>query len=313
MEEQFPTLPASAKAEAAVWIARLHSDKRTRDDELGLQAWLAEDEANRSAFAQLTQTWEEIGGGLRRQRATSWSRRRILAGGGGVAAAVALGGALIMASWPGKSYATAIGEQRRITLEDGSTVLLDTDTRIHASIGRKFRQIRLEQGRSHFEVASDPLRPFIVSAAHRRVVAIGTAFDVSVLENNLSVVLIEGRAGVGDAGNPAGDLRMMRPGDRLTIASGSIERLDRPRLDIATAWQSGKAVFDNEPLQSAVAEINRYGRRPIFLQDAALGRQPISGTYATGDAAAFARSVALLLDASVVVESDRILLREQQS
>lgn len=64
-----------AKAEAAVWLARLHTDERTTADERAFRAWLAENEDHAAAFAELTAAWDVAGAYVPDQR-TSLMRGR---------------------------------------------------------------------------------------------------------------------------------------------------------------------------------------------------------------------------------------------
>lgn len=61
-------------------------------------------------------------------------------------------------------------------------------------------------------------------------------------------------------------------------------QVDRPRIGQALAWKRGEAVFDDVPLSKAVAEMNRYSRRPIVLVgDASVARRRVIGLFRTGD------------------------------
>ena len=54
-------LPESVRAEAAVWLALLHSDQRSEDTERDFRAWLAGDALHAAAFERMTHTWEATG------------------------------------------------------------------------------------------------------------------------------------------------------------------------------------------------------------------------------------------------------------
>lgn len=63
--------PARIRAEAALWLARLHSDTRSELTDCSCRAWLAEDPAHAAAFERLTNTWEATGS-LRRPESRRW-------------------------------------------------------------------------------------------------------------------------------------------------------------------------------------------------------------------------------------------------
>src|SRR5690606_6030511 len=86
-----------------------------------------------------------------------------------------------------EEYITYVGEQRLVQLEDGSQVRLNTNTRIQVSYSRQTRRIDLLQGEAYFDVSKDPQRPFEVIANHSIVRALGTEFNVSLLNSAVAV------------------------------------------------------------------------------------------------------------------------------
>ncbi len=286
------------RAEAAALFARWRSSAVCPEEQAGFQVWLAEDARHAAAFDAITGVWDLVGG-LNHARPMRYvppprTNRRTVLFGAGFLAAAALGTGLWMME-RGESYSTAIGEQRRVALADGSWVTLDTDTQITVWLRAGRREIILEQGRAFFEVAPDARRPFIVTAGAASVVAIGTAFGVSRQDASLSVILEHGRVNVALGASKNFDLV---PGDRLVSTPGEPARLDHPDLSLLMAWRQGRLGFDGETLAAAVAEMNRYGRRPLVIADPAIANLRISGLFNAGDSDAFAKSVAALLPVS---------------
>ncbi len=311
------SLTAETRAEAAAWLARLRSDARTPGDEAGFRAWLAENPRHQEAFDAINQAWEAVGGlGPERRRETlarrvparvDLRRRGLVTA--GLAVAVA-GGAF--GGWRtafAGVYSTSVGEQRRVALDDGSLVILDTDTKIRVAFDRERRRIELMRGRAHFQVAKDAGRPFVVAADERQVVGVGASFDVARQARGVAVVVIEGQVAVRE---PQAAAKVLAPGRRAVFHKGPA-RIDQPDIARVTAWQNGRAVFDNEPVSVAVAEMNRYSRRPIVLGDAAVGGMVISGVYRTGDTEAFAHSLAALLPLEVDMAPDRVVLTAEKT
>lgn len=302
----------SAKAEAAAWLARLRSEERGPADEAGFRAWLSQDARHARAFELVSAVWEasgSLGSGILRDRRPhrAFNRRAVVLGGAGALASIA--GVSAWKLMGAETYRTKVGEQRRIALADGSSVLLDTHTRIRVAFTPQERQIELIEGRAYFEVASDMLRPFRVQAGNRQVVAVGTAFDVFREEDEVAVILIEGRVAVQPAIDaPQSATRVLSAGERIVFAGSGKVAQDQPDLHEVTAWQAGRAVFDDRSLAEAVAEMNRYTRRPLVIADATLAGMRISGVYGTGAPEAFARSVCELLPAKAEFMQSQIVL-----
>ncbi len=286
----------AAREAAALWLARLHRDPPAPGDAQDFRAWLGEHPDHRIAFEAATRSWD-MAGGLRelypaRRAAPALGRRRLLQ----AAALVAIVGGGFGA-WRGAMagvYETGLGEQRRVELEDGSALLLDTATRLQVRIDEAARRVELTRGRVNCRVAEDVLRPFVVDAGVQKVVASGTVMDVRREAEQVSVLCLQGSADI--VATPAEPIQRLLVGQRLSVSASRPATIDQPdQLAPLTAWQNGQAIFDNSTLVDAVGEMNRYGQLRLDLADPRLARLRISGTYHVGDPAAFAQSAAKLL------------------
>ena len=88
---------------------------------------------------------------------------------------------------------TQVGQHLDYTLEDGSTIWLNSNTKVTLAYTEHFRRIKLLQGEAHFEVAKDAARPFEVYSNDRLVRAVGTAFSVHKRKDSLEVLVTEGK------------------------------------------------------------------------------------------------------------------------
>jgi len=253
--------------------------------------------------------------------------------GAGAATAGVLAVALVVGQqwWKQGAFATDVGEQRAVMLDDGSRMLLNTDTRVRVSFDDRQRTVNVRSGEAIFEVAKDPQRPFVVRVSGSEVVAVGTAFAVrygapsASRPSELTVTLIEGQVSVRPAPDVGADAVApekaisMKAGERLRLdhvagsAGTAPPALDRPNVEQVTAWKRSEAVFDGTALQDAVAEMNRYSRTPIVLVDG-LGDSTlrVSGLFRTGDNIGFARAVAHLHGLKLNAEAGRLELGKAQ-
>jgi transmembrane sensor len=300
---------AALRAQAAAWVARLHGPNRTEDVEVGLRRWLAESPEHAAAFELLTDTWEKSARLRRRpiERVASWenvgfrmSFSRAAVAATAVAVLAVLGTIVYLHT---DAVVTAVGEQRTLTLEDGSRVYLNTDSRAVVHYDKKLRQVELQKGEALFEVAKRPDWPFTVTAGNRQVTALGTSFIVKRDDADLAVTLVEGRVTVSpikdasaspqrslESGTPA--VFTLSPGQRLTFAKNESPKVDRPPMERVTAWQRGQVAFDNTPLADAVTEMNRYSTVRIVIQDPSAAAIRVSGIFRAGDSANFAQALA---------------------
>jgi transmembrane sensor len=305
------------RALAAAWLARIRADNVRPADRTGFQTWLDEDERHREAFTAVAAMWETTGSLDRHGdfHAKARPRRTALAARGAAVAAMlvlALTGAIFFArpEAPPATHVTGIGEQLRIPLPDGSTAMLDTGTTLRVAFSRSARVVELIQGRAFLDVAHDPAHPFIVRAGSREVIALGTSFNVEHSGQAMQVVLINGRVVVhqSDGARLAPDVELRMPGEFANLSASGEMRRGQANLERETAWQIGKIVFDDEPLSSAVAQMNRYSLRPIVLADESVGALRISGIYNIGNVDAFATSVSVLWPVEVTYQGEQVVL-----
>ncbi|WP_186456011.1 FecR family protein [Nitrospirillum pindoramense] len=308
----------AADVEAAAWMARLHAPDRTEDTVAAFRAWCAADPAHAAAFEHMTLVWD-VAGGLHAERAALASpplppppvrpvvsRRLVLAGlGGGLV--LAAGGIGFWRQAGAAVYSTAVGEQRRLTLADGTRVILDTDSEIRVRLDDKTRRVALTRGRASFTTAATDPRPFEVEAGgrHVQVQPGATQLDIRRDADDVTVTLVNGGARVDDL--PGGVASVTLAGGQQLVAAPTGTQVKQPDVADATAWQGGRAVFRDDTLAAAVAEMNRYSAVKLAVAPEVAGLR-VSGTYRVGDNAAFARSVGTLLTLRVVGQGQRLTL-----
>jgi transmembrane sensor len=193
------------------------------------------------------------------------------------------------------TYTTAVGEQRSISLADGSVLTLNTDSRVEVSLDGGPRSVRLLRGEAHFVVSPDAQRPFQVTAQGRLIQAVGTAFDLRLRkELTLDLTVTDGSVSVQDAPEviagslPHGaDLRQqVTAGEALHIRRDGrylLRQLDPQSLASLLAWRSGRLSFQGETLQEAVQEFSRYTPDRFEIPDRRLRELRISGDFPARD------------------------------
>jgi transmembrane sensor len=130
---------------------------------------------------------------MRKTWFTGWRRLAIAAS---IAILTILAGAFGLLEFSSPIYATALGEQRSIQFEDGSTVELNSRSKIRIKYSKQERDVELIEGQALFHVAHDVTRPFIVAVGATRVRAVGTQFDVYKRSNGTVVTVVEGKVAV---------------------------------------------------------------------------------------------------------------------
>ena len=300
--------------QAAGWRLKLMRDPSLGDSEEYLR-WCA-DPVNAKAREAVIKAWSTVGAlnstpellelrrhALARLREASTSRRKARRWMAGAAAAVvlcvALGGLYVNRCWLNTtSYKTDIGERRIVALPDGSRISMDSDTAVRVTYQDTSRSITLERGRSRFDVAHDPNRPFTVMAGPQTVVAIGTSFDVERLQSSVLVTLIQGQVVIKSAQAAATPETLgsaessisLKAGEELVVARNVRPAIVTTDLQVARAWEAGRLLFRDEPLGDAVARVNRYTAHPVEI-DPSIASIRVSGVFNAGDVSSFVSAV----------------------
>jgi len=91
---------------------------------------------------------------------------------------------------------TVLGEQRSLTLADGSVISLNASSDARVAFTAQARRVILARGEALLTVANEPERPFLVSTPEVTVQAIGTVFDVRASSGETAVTVLEGRVSI---------------------------------------------------------------------------------------------------------------------
>lgn len=292
------------RTEAERWLVRLldadaHDPRRTE-----FERWIAADPVHADAYGDAKRLWNlgveaarhpdlKAAANRAMHGARSGPARQLriwLAPAMAVTAAAIFLGAMFAVWWPGLGtpqrgvrYATRTGQQQAIQLQDGSALLLDTDSAVVVRYGAEARGVVLLHGRAEFQVRRDDNWPFVVRAGSGTVTDLGTTFQVSIGQHReVRVVLLEGKVSV------------KTPHSKSTLTSGEALRFDRAGLvrapypadlQAALGWTSGEVVARGWVLPRLLAEMNRYSVMKLELGDAALRNVHVTGTFRAGDQA----------------------------
>lgn len=281
------------EAEAAAWLARQDGAGWSALRQQELDAWLDADTRHRVAYLRLRAAWKEADAlageapGRARKPATlpRFSPWRIAAG---VVLAVALGAQLVWMTGRQdvQHYATRVGESRIVALDDGSRIMLNTDSQLRA-VADGGRKVWLERGEAYFDVAHDPARPFIVEAGDSRVTVLGTRFTVRRTGDGVRVLVAQGRVRVASGGASV----ELAPNEEALAHDDTIARATHTAAQTGQrlAWREGRIVFDGTSLADAAAEFNRYNERKVVVSDPAVAGIAIGGSFAPANVDGFVR------------------------
>ena len=333
----------AVEREVSAWIARLNADDVTDKDRERFQAWLSEHPLHVRAYEELSRTWSEL------VNAGPWVRAVLFAQSMNRAAAaraphsvfgrprppwalaaaaslvlVALG---VLVYWrtAGSSnvYTTAIGEHATISLPDGSTLELNSNSAASVDFTSVRRMIRLERGEGFFKVAHDTRRPFWVVGGGSWVRAVGTAFNVYLRPDDVRVTVSEGTVKVGGADLLNGSApfegalarapaAVLSAGEQADLhgSATATRKLSSAEVQRSLTWREGTLYFENQSLSEVVEEVGRYTKVHLVVADEAVGHLPVGGTFSASPQGTEALLTMLEQGFGLTVhrESDRVVI-----
>lgn len=318
-----PSAPPDPVLEQAIaWLVQLRAQPSGVAPDPALQAridaWRAADGRHESVWSELMASeaqfqrlvalpvapaqWQQPLSALNRSRSRRQSRRRWLGGvalglGSVALASLAARQAGLFDSLAGQRYATGTGDQRRVTLGDGTQLALNTATAVRLQFDAEQRLIALEHGEIFIDTGRDALsprhRPFLVQTAQGRLQALGTRFAVRQQEGVTRLSVLEGRVAV-DPGQ--GTRTVIVPGETVEIDTrGELRRQAIPAAAMdPTAWLDGSLVARDMRLGDVLAEMARYRHGWLVCEDGVASLK-VSGVFQLRDGDAALESLAQAL------------------
>lgn len=216
---------------------------------------------------------------------------------------------------PGSPLATAHGEIRVFMLTDGSSVTLDSDSRVEVVMNDAERRLRLREGKARVNVAQER-RPFVVEAGAGEVQADQAVFDIGFdRPGRIMVSLVSGTAAMRGLAQPAAYYTASRPlmtGKPMAYPATRFRPyFIQDRIIDDRDWPRGWAEYREISLAALVGEANRYAARPIVLDDPETGALKVSGRFKLTDTETFVSRTAELFDLAVSRRSDGTHLTQQ--
>ncbi len=298
-------LQNSAMDQALDWLIVL--DSPSPEQRHAFAAWLVADPAHAQAFARAEALWNGApvqaaaqalqapppARGLLQRLRPHWKPL--------ATAAVLLLGLGSFSNLPVRLQAdhmTVVGERQRLQLEDGSRVLLNTNSAFSSQISDTRKVARLYQGEAFFEVPASRGPNLEIEAGLLRASVRDTAFAVRYLDGETLVRVQRGDVDLRARDN---DVRLrLSAGDSVRIGPNGFARPEKldPLKDLA--WVQGRLVFENCPMSQVLDELRRYYPGWIVNTNRHLGDIAVTGNYRLDQPLDVVRALAQITSAKVM-------------
>ncbi len=294
------------REQAVDWLLRIRSENCTGAEHRTFEVWLAESPDHRQTYAEIEAQWQwmepfKTMNFPAREAALCYlskSRKRLFVY--SIAATFLLAVGLTAFSpdgWLGiwQNYRAEKGGRQVITLADGSSLELNTDSEVRIHYNHWQRHVELIKGEAFFTVAHDAERSFEVRVGYGHIRDIGTAFEVYLKPNQVIVAVQEGIVEIQAMGK-----RELTAGQQLAFNdTGEFQDVENQDVAALTAWRQGNLIFRNRRLDDVLAEVGRYHNTRIRLQNENLGKLRISGTFHTAELNNTLNAIATLLPVKI--------------
>ena len=217
-----------------------------------------------------------------------------------IAAVTVIAGAIGLTAWirANPTYSTGIGQQRVISLADGSVIDMSPRSEIRVHYTETERMIDLVRGEALFRDTQNSIRPFIVTTRETLVRAVGTEFDVNRQSTSTVVTVVAGKVAVANANSQMTarathshqvaprDSSAQQPvyltaGEQVRIRPPFVSRPVLVNVSDVVAWTHRELIFVAAPLQDVVDEFNRYNVRQLVIADPSLDTFKIDGVFSS--------------------------------
>lgn len=199
---------------------------------------------------------------------------------------------------------TGVGEIVTVQLGDGSAVRLAPSSRLRLADGGDPRAVELE-GRAFFSVARVKERPFRVRTRGATATVLGTRFEIATDEDDLRLVVVEGRValeteqnrvevGAGEASGVAN--RVAAEPTRITDVNDVLR------------WTGRFLAFQDTPLRDAAREIESTYDVRIEITDNALAARTITAVFTGQSLEAVLDVTCSIVNAHCAVRDDEVTM-----
>lgn len=301
--------------QAILWQARLSSDRCPESDRVAFEQWLQLSPSHRQAWQNISQFWTSLDyinpDDLLEQTeedhisVRSVSRHQKMGLAFAASMLLALSVFLPRVEYYLADYKATTGQQKQITLSDGSHILLNTNSAFSVNFNSGQRMIVLHQGEAFFQVSADKSRPFIVQTHSGTVEALGTAFDVKQQENQTQVTVFEHAVAITTLHGQR--YEKLQTAETLDFNADSIQSVTRVNLLRAAPWHQQRMVFQDKALVDVVAELNRYRSGRIICLNDSIKELPITGVFGIADTDQALKAIEQSLPIKVTKVTDQLV------
>ena len=158
------------------------------------------------------------------------------------------------------------GQRSEITLADGTHIWLNSGSQLSypTEFTGKTREVLLS-GEAFFDVTPNPAKPFYVITRDIKIRVLGTSFNVSAYDEDVTAqtILVTGKISAGKNNLFAQTIDLV-PGERMVYEKSS-ENILKDNVDVKlyASWVNGYLIIENMPITEVLRKVQRYYNQSI--------------------------------------------------
>lgn len=216
---------------------------------------------------------------------------------------------------------TVSGEIKRITLPDGSTVVLNANSilkvpKVWKDNGK--RNVWIE-GEAYFTVAKKKVSAdiFIVHTKDVDIEVLGTRFNVNTRNDQSTVALEEGKvqlavkdiatSSTGKKGTPL----VMKPGEVAVVNKHDVVKLDADStINMYSGWARNEFHFNYTSMTEVARLIQDTYGYSVVISDSTLWQAKISGELRAGNIEDMAKVLEVILKRKITIKNKTLVIEQ---
>ncbi|NWE77189.1 FecR domain-containing protein [Pseudomonas yamanorum] len=275
--------------EAADWMVQLQSGSATDEDRRAIAQWQGRSVQHAQAWQRaqaILGDFNTVPAAIAGDTLKRIGRKKPLGRRQALGLLLAAGPATWLAyrqlpwqQWTADQH-TAIGEQKNLTLPDGTRVLINTGSSLNIAFSDQVRRIELLKGEVLITTAKDAAhRAFIVQTRHGTARALGTRFSVRVGEQASRVAVTEGAVELLPEHATQGVI--VKAGEQGAFGADRVAAVEP--LDVsALTWENGMLLAQHMRLADLLDELGRYRAGVLRCHDS-VANLTVSGAFSLRD------------------------------
>lgn len=210
---------------------------------------------------------------------------------------------------------TNYGQKKKLTLSDGSTIILNANSCLKYPANYSGGNLKVWlKGEAYFNIVhkmGQDRRKFSVYTTDGKIEVFGTKFNVNTYNKGTEVVLVSGKVRVSlkDKQNLYKASYLMQPGERSQFKlGGMLIQSEKVNLALYTSWTHDELFFDKTPLKKIVRRIEHIYGVQFLIDDSSLKEIFISGSIPSNNLPVLLKAIDKMLDYKLINNEGKIYL-----